>query len=93
MRRRQEQAYGVICQVVDAEGQVPTSAELGQRMGITSIGAWKHIRGLIEDGRLKRLVDGRIVISGLVDLRPVPTDRLQAELARRRAVHHAETAR
>lgn len=89
MRRRQEQAYALICAHFDANGHVPTAAELGKIMGISGVGAWKHMNGLLEDGRLVRLKSGRIKLANRVDLRPVATDKLVSEVARRRAVSHA----
>lgn len=83
MTRAQEQVYGFICAYADETGAVPTVREIGAHFGMSGVGAWKHRRSLVDQGRLVRLVDGRVVIPGRVDLRPVPTDQLRAELARR----------
>jgi SOS-response transcriptional repressor LexA len=83
MTRAQERVYGFICARVDETGALPTVREIGNHFGISVVGAWKHRRSLLEQGRLVRLADGRVVIPGRVDLRPVTTDQLRAELARR----------
>jgi hypothetical protein len=53
-------------------------------------GAWKHVQALIADGKFAKTKPVRkgvahhgLVLPDLVDLSPISTDRLRAELARR----------
>lgn len=89
---RREAIFDFICGFFDEKGHAPTVYEIGDHFAISHVGAWKHVKELVADGRLQKIAR-RIVITGRVDLRPVSTDKLQAELARRRAVRHAEASR
>lgn len=92
---RREQVYAFVCQFIHGQGYSPSLEEIGNHFGMTPVGAWKHVKSLIAERRLFRSSDrGRyILLPGRVDLRPVQTDALVAELARRRAVSHAQEAR
>jgi biotin operon repressor len=91
---RREQVYAFVCQFIHAEGYSPSLEEIGTHLGITPVGAWKHVTTLIGEGRLfrSRDRDRYLLLPGRVDLRPVPTNVLVAELGRRRAVSHAQRA-
>jgi SOS-response transcriptional repressor LexA len=90
-----EKVFAFVCTYFDKHGYSPTLNEIGVHFGFSSVAAWKHVKTLIEQGRLRRSRerDRYITIPGKIDLRPIPTDALVTELARRRAVSHAETSR
>jgi repressor LexA len=93
--RNREKVYDFVCRYFDAKGHAPTLYEIGAEFGITHVGAWKHVQALIAEGLLSRASGHHraLRITGRVDLRPVPTDKLVSEIARRRAVGHARASR
>jgi hypothetical protein len=60
-------------------GNAPTCRELGDKVGMSHVGAWKHVRALTEAG----IISENGGLSDHIDLTSVPTDKLRAELARR----------
>jgi repressor LexA len=90
-----ERVFAFVCEFIQANGYSPSLREIGDEFGITQVGAWKHVKQLIRDNRLLRSGDRDryLVLPGRIDLRPVPTDALVAELGRRRAVAHARASR
>lgn len=89
-----ERIFAWICAFIQDNGYSPSLDEIGRAFSMTGVGAWKHVKALVAEGRLLRK-SGKyrsLDLPGRVDLRPVPTDALVAELARRRAVSHAQDA-
>jgi SOS-response transcriptional repressor LexA len=93
---RREQVYAFVCRYIEHHGFSPTLDEIGAGFGFSAAAASRHVHSLLSDGRLRRRKGERdryIALPGRVDLTPVPTDALVAELARRRAVNHAQVSR
>jgi SOS-response transcriptional repressor LexA len=89
---RREQVFAFVCRFIEQHGYSPTLDEIGAAFSFSAPAAWRHVSALLADGRLRRRQGERdryLAIPGRVDLIPVPTDALVAELARRRAVSHA----
>lgn len=80
-----EKVYDFVCAFFDDKGYSPSVYEIGEHFGFSPVAAWKHVKTLVEEGRLAR-PKGRyrgLVIPGRIDLRPVTTVALLAELRRR----------
>jgi SOS-response transcriptional repressor LexA len=86
---RQQVVYDFVRKHLDEKGRPPTFYEIGDYFRMTHVGAWRHVRALLDQGKLVRASDGSLAIPGRVDLSPVPTEALISELARRRAADHA----
>lgn len=83
---RPEQFFGFVRDYFDEHGFAPTLDEMAKKFGISSPAVWKNLQALIRQGRLERGHGGSraLAIPGRVDLAPVPTSALEAELERRR---------
>lgn len=83
---RREQIYAFMRDRFEAHGPMPASRELGRRFGISNVAAWKHVKALVEEGRLLDAGKGQVTFPDAdppIDLRAVRTSTLRAELARR----------
>lgn len=68
---------------IEATGNAPSGPEAAQEIGISNVAVWKHVQGLLHEGKLVRRKDGSIDLPGRFDLSAVPSAQLRAELARR----------
>lgn len=89
-----ERTFVFVCRYIEQHGFSPTLKEIGAELRISEPAASKHVHALVRERRLLRRGRERgLDIPGRLDLRPVPTDALVSELARRRAVAHAQASR
>lgn len=79
------QALDLIRERIAVAGFAPTYRELAAEIGVTLSGAHRCVDGLVCIGAVKRTPakSRGLMIADLPDMRPVPTDVLTAELARR----------
>lgn len=79
------QALDLIRERLAVAGFAPTYRELATEIGVTLSGAHRCVDALVDAGAVKRIPakSRGLAIADLPDMRPVPTDVLRAELARR----------
>lgn len=80
---RRLEVFDFIRSRLDTIGVQPTNREVGEAIGMSAPGVWKHVQALIGGGQLIDLGKGRIDLPGRTELVVVPTDQLRGELARR----------
>jgi hypothetical protein len=76
---------------VERTGFSPTCRELGDAVGMSAVGAWKHLQALVAGGTLvkapkaprKRASGVAVTLPERANLAVVPTEQLRGELARR----------
>lgn len=64
----------------------PTYREIGDGVGMSSVGAWKHVQALIGDRKLVKQPRGGFDLPDEGDLSAIPTETLRGELERRGAL-------
>src|SRR4051812_19353917 len=84
---QQDRVFDFVRDQLEANGHGPSFAEIGQAFGFSTVAAWKHVQALIRQERLVcqgGAIGGRgLEIPGRVDLSPISTLALEAELRRR----------
>lgn len=67
----------------------PTYREIGDGVGMSSVGAWKHVQALIGERKLVKQPNGGFTLPDDSDLSVIPTETLRGELARRGVIMDA----
>jgi biotin operon repressor len=85
---RRQQVLDAFRAHVEKFGAAPNCRELGDAVGMTHVGAWKHVQALIGEGLLvqmkaSRRRQGLALMLREDALKVVPSEQLRGELARR----------